>query len=230
MEEKSELNDIILNKGASANNNKKVILAVATLGIILIVVILIMNTISSSGTDNLPQASLQPQQQIKTQVAKPKAVTETTKDIQEEPYFEDVEVIEDDNANETIEQVTQRLKEESKSNTVAVEKQKKAIKKTIKKETKKEKILDTKTKIAKVTAPLKSYYVQVGSFMKYEPNKKFLKSIINKGFKYKYHKITVENRIVNKVLIGPFGNEKKARHALKTIRKSIEPDAFVVKF
>ncbi|RLD40464.1 MAG: SPOR domain-containing protein, partial [Bacteroidetes bacterium] len=34
MDNKNELNDIILNRGGSANSNKKIILAVATLGVI----------------------------------------------------------------------------------------------------------------------------------------------------------------------------------------------------
>ena len=64
--------------------------------------------------------------------------------------------------------------------------------------------------------------------MKYEPNKKFLKSITNNGFSYRYHKTTRHHKTLNKVLIGPFGSKKEARHALKTIRKSIERGAFII--
>ena len=52
MQESNELNDIILNKGGPANNNKKIILAIATLGVILIVVVMLMNSLTSTGTDN----------------------------------------------------------------------------------------------------------------------------------------------------------------------------------
>jgi len=106
MEEKSELNDIILNKGRSANNNKKVILSVATLGIILIVVVLFMNTMNSSSTSNLPQAVTTPPQ--------PVATTKAVATTQDEPYFEDVEVVKEDKQYNTIEEVTKKLKAEAK--------------------------------------------------------------------------------------------------------------------
>jgi len=75
----------------------------------------------------------------------------------------------------------------------------------------------------------KKYYVQVGSFSKYEPNKKFLKSITDRGFNYKYYKVNVNSQVLNKILIGPFRSEKDARVALKTIRKHIEAGAFLTK-
>ena len=217
MQEKNELNDIILNKGGSANNSKKIILAVATLGVILIVVVLLMNTLTSNGTDNLPQAVLPPQPKAKT-VTQPK----------EEPLFEEVEVIEENTQNNNLDQIAQRLKEESKSEEVVEKKKptKKVLKKKVvaKKTTKKAK---TVKKVKSTTT--KQYYVQVGSFSKYEPNKKFLKSITDKGFTYKYHRVTKNNRALNKVLVGPFNNEKNARNALRTIRSSIEAGAFLVR-
>ncbi len=215
MQEKNELNDIILNKGGSNNNSKKIILAVATLGVILIVVVLLMNTLTSNGTDNLPQAVLPPQPKAQT-VAQPK----------EEPLFEEVEVIEENTQNNNLDQIAQRLKEESK-NEVVVTQEKKTVKKVV---TKKATAKKTTKPVKKITSTTtKQYYVQVGSFSKYEPNKKFLKSITDKGFTYKYHKVTKNNKTLNKVLVGPFNNEKNARSALRTIRSSIEAGAFLVR-
>ena len=103
MKESNELNDIILNKGGSANNNKKIILAVATLGVILIIVVMLMNSLTSNGTDNLPQAVLPPQ---------PK--TQNINAVQEEPLFEELEVIEEDSVNnDNLDQIAKKLKEES---------------------------------------------------------------------------------------------------------------------
>ena len=215
MQEKNELNDIILNKGGSANNNKKIILAVATLGIILIVVVLLMNTLTSNGTDNLPQAVLPPQ---------PKATTVTQP--KEEPLFEEVEVVEEEpQGNNDLDKIAQRLKEQSKTET-AVATQKKQTTKKVKKVVAK-KINPPVRK--ETTTSTKRYYIQVGSFSKYEPNKKFLKSITDKGFSYKYHKVTKNHKTLNKVLVGPFNNEKNARNALRTIRSSIEAGAFLVR-
>jgi len=224
MEERSELNDIILNKGGSAGNNKKVILAVATLGIILIVVVLLMNTISSEGTGNLPQASLPPQ---------PVAAKAVNK-VKKEPYFEDVEVVKEDQKYNTIEEVAEKIKAESKAEAKAKVKtpvvaKPKAAKKVLKKEVAVKKAKVQKRKKVKVATTSKGYFVQVGSFVKYKPNKKFLKSITSKGYSYRYYKVTRKGRTLNKVLVGPFKNEKEARAALKTIKKSIEHGAFMIR-
>ncbi|MEJ2373476.1 MAG: SPOR domain-containing protein, partial [Sulfurimonas sp.] len=74
-----------------------------------------------------------------------------------------------------------------------------------------------------------SYYIQVGSFTKYEPNKKFLNSITKLGYKYRYHKVQVNSKTLNKVLVGPFTTEKEARDARRILRSKVEPGAFLVK-
>lgn len=220
MEEKNELNDIILNKGGGAGGNKKVILAVATLGVILIIVVLLMNTLTSNGTDNLPQAVLPPEPQKKQ-----------AKATEEEPLFEEVKVVQDANQNnDSLDMIAQKLKEESnRDNTSTIEKE-------IVKEVSKPKITKQETtKVAVKIAPevkttsSQNYYIQVGSFSKYKPNKKFLDSITNKGFKYKFHEVTQNSKTLNKVLVGPFETEKEAREALRTVRSSIEAGAFLIK-
>lgn len=213
-EDKQQLNDIILNKGDSINNNKKIILAVATLGIILVIVVLLMNSISSSDSNNLPQAVLPPE---------PKEIQEETKS---EPLFEEVEVVQE-NAN-NLDNIAQRLKEESKQEAVEPVKQSVAQKpvETSKPAIKEEPKKPQQSAPAVKTTGTKMYYAQVGSFSKYEPNKKFLKSITDSGFSYKYHKVGN----LNKVLIGPFANEKEARSGLKVIKKKIEPGAFLVRY
>jgi DedD protein len=235
MQEKNELNDIILNKGASSNSSKKIVLAVATLGVILIVVVLLMNTLASNGTDNLPQAVLPPQPTSSTDIHQAN-----------EPLFEEVEVVEDENKNSDLDQIAQKLKEQSETEEIFVEDEmvqpKQAVKKVTKKVVKKAQPKKVTKKVAKkavkkVTTPpvkqptstTKQYYIQVGSFSTYEPNKEFLKSITDNGFTYKYHKTTRNNKVLNKVLVGPFNNEKNARNALRTIRSSVEAGAFLVR-
>lgn len=221
-EEKNELNDIILNKGNSTGNNKKIMFAVATLGVVLIVVVMLMNSLTSSGTDNLPQAVLPPE---------PNAQVTQVKQ-QEEPLFEEVEVIEESSkADDNLDKIAQRLKQESQVTKKPVQTQ---AKKVTQPQAQKESVKKATTKQAPTTTPKKNlasgtYYIQVGSFSKYEPNKKFLKSITDKGFTYKYHKVTRNSKTLNKVLIGPFMSEKEARGALRTIRSSIEAGAFLTK-
>ena len=225
MEEKNELNDIILNKGNGASGNKKIILAIATLGIILVIVVLLMNTLTSNGTNNLPQAVLPPE---------PKA--KVADDVNNEPLFEEVEVLDEETQNNNnLDKIAQRLKEESMVEEVPAEMQKiEPVQKPVTKVT--PKVQEAKKAVVKKEQPVKkqastakSYYIQVGSFSKYEPNKKFLSSITSKGFKYKYHKVVRNSKTLNKVLVGPFESEIKARDALRTIRSSVEAGAFIVK-
>ncbi len=223
MNENNELNDIILNKNTTTNSNKKIILAVATLGVILIVVVMLMNSLSSNGTDNLPQAVLPPEPQ-----------TQATTD--QEPLFEDIEVEEEASSSDAdLDKIAQKLKQESleepKEDEIVEEK---VVAKEIKKATPKAKPIKhiEKKKVVKKVHPPKtkavasgSYYIQVGSFSRYEPNSKFLNSITKLGFNYKFHKANK----VNKVLVGPFRTSKEAKNARRVLRSKVEPGAFLIK-
>jgi len=214
MEENNELNDIILNKGNGSSSNKKIILAVATLGVVLIIVIMLMNTINSNDGENLPKPVPLPAPQSIAQ----KTVEDTPK---EEALFEEVEVVQEKNIDENnLDQIAKKLKEESMAEKASEPvPEPEPIAKPVVKQTPKP------VAASKPKTTGKEYYVQVGSFSKYKPNKKFLNSITSKGFKYEYHKVGT----LNKVLIGPFTDEKEARSALRTIRSSIEAGAFLTR-
>lgn len=216
MEEKNELNDIILNKGGSAANNKKIILTVATLGVVLIIVVMLMNTLTSKGTDNLPQAILPLEPQ-----------TKEASSVTEEPLFEPVEVVQEGTQNNnSLDMIAQKLKEESQKENAGMVDVKKPLKSVKKPAVKKE-----ATKVQQSAKPVATgaYYIQVGSFAKYEPNKKFLDSILKLGYKYKFHQVTNAGKTLNKVLVGPFNTEAEAREALRSVRSSIEAGAFLTK-
>ena len=218
MNEKNELNDIILNKGGSSSSNKKIMLAVATLGIILIIVVMLMNSITSSGTENLPQAVLPPQ---------PKTVANKAT-APEEPLFEEVKVVEEKSSEDNLAKIAQKLKKESLKEEAIVPQG------VFKEETPKKKLpqqqLKTKaTPKAKVVTDAIAYYVQVGSFSKYEPNKKFLNSIKALGYNYEYYKVTVKSKSINKVLVGPFASTEEAKDARRILRSKVEPGAFLFK-
>lgn len=227
MEEKNELNDIILNKSSSSAGNKKIILVVATLGIILIIVVMLMSTLASNGTSNLPQAALPPEPQ------------KQGKPITDEPLFEEVKVVKESNQeSSSLDQIAQKLKEESiKENTKAAEpvekvesakdETPKSIVEKPKKAAAKESPKDNETSASTTTSS--GYYIQVGSFAKYEPNKKFLDSILKLGYKYKFHQVTINSKEINKVLIGPFNSEAEAKKAIKAVRSSVEAGAFITK-
>ncbi|MCX6051763.1 MAG: SPOR domain-containing protein [Campylobacterales bacterium] len=241
MEEKNELNDIILNRNSATNSNKKIVLAVATLGVILIIVVMLMNSVASNNTDNLPQAVLPPKPELQSILpAKP---------TQEEPLFEDVKVMKDENQdNNNLDDIAKKLKQESQGTQEKlpaakesapkqeqVVKENRVVKDTAKTVTPiKEKAPVEKVATEKVSTDKAivtgAYYIQVGSFSKYEPNKKFLISITDKGYSYTYHNVSKNaNEPLNKVLVGPFKSEKEARDALAVIRNSIEAGAFLTR-
>ncbi len=106
MEEKNELNDIILNKGGNGSGSKKLLLAIATLTLILIIVLVIMNSLKNDETKKSPQAILPPE---------PSAPTEIIND----PLFEPVEVLQEGNGSmgeQSLDQVAQKIKDESLQN------------------------------------------------------------------------------------------------------------------
>ncbi len=235
MEEKNELNDIILNKSTHNSNNKKLLLAVATLAIFLIIVVVIMNSLKSEGTDNLPQAVLPPE---------PVAQSDTLKD---DPLFEPVEVVEEDNSEDLhLNEIAQKLKKESLNEdkpevitdeeVVVVEpKPLTPPSKTLKAKPKAKPV-----KYTQATKPKPAYneaksitkgrfYVQVGSFTKFKPSATFIGKIKAEGFSYTYHKVNINGRDINKVLIGPFKSKTEANKARKKIRSTIEPGAFTIK-
>ena len=225
MQENNELNDIILNKGGSTNNNKKIILAVATLGVILIIVVMLMNSLTSSGTDNLPQTPIPPE---------PKA--QAIQEMKDEPLFEEVEVIEDESkSNDNLDAIARKLKEESQEDIEVVEEPviEKPKPKPVVKPAPKPVVKAAPKPVAKTTTqatPAKGYYyIQVGSFSKYAPNKKFLNSISNLGYKYKFHKVTKNGKELNKVLVGPFQSTTVAKDARRVLRAKVEPGAFLIK-
>ncbi|MEA3372110.1 MAG: SPOR domain-containing protein [Campylobacterota bacterium] len=215
MEEKNELNDIILNKGGSNAGNKKVLLAIATLAIVLIIVVVIMNRISADSNEHLPQAVLPPEP------------TDIPALVEDDPLFEPVPIIEEEPAkNDNLDKIAQKLKKESLAEEEVVVIEPVAKPQPV--------VKPTPKPVAKPAVKPKAvaegkYYIQVGSFSKYAPNKKFIKLITDNGYSYTYHKVVRSGKTINKVLVGPFENEAAARKAIPVIRKKIESGAFLTK-
>lgn len=232
MEEKNELNDIILNKSTQNGNNKKLLLAVATLSLILIIVVVIMNSLQSDSTNNLPQAVL------------PLEPTAQNDSLGNDPLFEPVEVIEEVNEEDKhLNEIAQKLKAESLKNSednavieeeeiVVVEAPAVVVKKPKPVVVKEPVVAKAKPKpVKELKKPVSKgiYYVQVGSFSKFKPSDSLLKKIHAQGYEYTYHKVTVNGKVINKVLIGPFTTKEKSSIERINIRRTIEPNAFLFK-
>ncbi len=103
MEEKNELNDIILNKSGSGSSTKKLLLAIAALTLILIIVLVIMNSLKSESDEQAPNAAVVPEPSSPTEVI-------------DDPLFEPVEVIQEggnETASQDLGQIAQKIKQES---------------------------------------------------------------------------------------------------------------------
>ncbi len=253
MEEKTELNDIILNQGNTGNGSKKILLAVASLAIILIIIVVIMNSLQSNNIENLPKPILPKE---------PEAVAK--KIIDEDPLFQPIEVVEESSSEANINQIAKKLKEESlqkeaAADTPLVEEKVVLVEETTSQPKTATPVTKTTPKVvakpvvvkqpaaqkphavAKKVAASKpkarytknvvhgKHYVQVGSFSQYAPNSAFLRKITGSGYSYTYYKVVVKGNTLNKVIIGPFNSKSEARKALSTIRKRIEKGAFIIK-
>jgi len=235
MEEKNELNDIILNRSSGNNGMKKIMLAVASLAILLIIVVVIMSSLNSEGTANLPQP-----------IEPPKVSTAT---IEEDPLFQPVAIDEVQNEQESLADVAAKIKQQSEepelisgpdqvfeeevTEVVVPAKYEKPVAKKVSKPAPKKVTKKTVTKPAKKAAPKNSIaktgniYIQVGSFGRFAPDKKFLKKITDNGYTYKIHKVNAGDAMMTKVLVGPYASDKAARKDLPTVRAKIVTGAFL---
>jgi len=106
-----------------------------------------------------------------------------------------------------------------------VKKQIKKIKKQVVKKAPRGSTANT-TKSTKVSG----YYIQVGAFTK-APSKALLRNIIKKGYNYNIHKMTIKNRVYNKVLIGAYPTRKIALKDLGKVKRDFNnKNAYILKF
>ncbi len=240
MEEKNELNDIILNRSGGNAGMKKIMLAVASLAILLIIVVVIMSSLNSGGTANLPQPIEPPKESLASNV------------LEEDPLFEPVAIDEGLSEEETLDNVAKKIKEQSQvaepetefiegpdeiiieePTTVVVpakyetpvKKEPVKVAKTTPKPTAKP-VSKPKTTASK-PALKGNYYVQVGSFGRFSPDKNFLQKITSNCYTYNLNTVTVAGKEVTKVLVGPYTTDKAARKDIQDIRAKIEPGAFL---
>jgi len=237
MDDHNELNDIILNKSDTKTNQKKILLTIATFAIILIIVVIVMNMMNSSGTDNLPKAELSPEK------------TENLVTVQDDPLFEAVEVTYDKEADSALQtkadldKLTQQIKRQVQKEDeaeqaveqeiiIVQENEFESIKNEPKVQSQSKAPNQVKSAVRKGSAKraieIGATYIQVGSFSKYTPNKKFLSTITRSGYDYAYHRVVQQGKIVNKLLVGPFKSRADAQSALMSVRKNITPDAFII--
>lgn len=239
MDKQNELNDIILNKSAKDNSNKKVLLSIATFAILLIIVVVVMNQMGGPQTSTLPhppkkravvvEEVAEEPDYVDTSVPIIEPTIEHTNELVDKEVIEEVSAIPTDPITEPT--YIEKVKEVPKTKTVPA---KKVHKEKIKKPTAgKYNAKTKKVDVPKVTKPAVAvngkYYIQVGSFAKYKPSKKFLHKIEKRGYTYTYHSVTRNGKKLKKVLVGPFKTQASAREALPIIKRHVESGAFLTK-
>jgi hypothetical protein len=75
----------------------------------------------------------------------------------------------------------------------------------------------------------KKYYIQTGTFLKLQPNKKYLERILSLGVQYHIDTYVSNNREITRVLVGPFDNYNSAKDMLPTVKEKIENSSFLIK-
>jgi len=147
-------------------------------------------------------------------------------------------IVEDLKKEESIKSDVFNIKENESNNTNKVNEKiiqtnidsnikKEVVEKNKKQKTKKEKLQDlfkqtvknnknTKTNIAKKNNS--GFYVQVGAFTQ-EPNAKLIKTLKASNYNYILHKMTINDKLFTKVLVGPYITRKDITNKLNDIRK-----------
>ncbi len=240
---KSELNDIILNKGTNSFSGfKKVLLAVASFAVLLIIVIVIMSSLNKDDKKDLSKTILPPEPTV---VEDEKSKLFQSVDILEEKGDDEqkrLEAIANEIKNKTLNKEQDQqipVVDETKSDTKVAndvttiadpyENVKKEPVKEPKVEPKKEVVKTEPKKEVKKEPKLKqgTWYVQVGSFAHTNPNKRLIKKIKTLGYSHKQYKIVIKGKEMTKLLIGPYSTYKEAQKAKPQIKKTINPEAFV---
>lgn len=238
MEDKNELSDIVLEKDDNkALKTKRILIIVALMILLFLLVLVITKAIQApdNNTQN-PKVILPPTPSIKT--------VETKKD---EQLFKQVPIIEEENdKKESFEEMVKSLKEKE------IQKEKEIVQKeTPKVEPKVVKQVEKTTPAPKVkkvvakeqpkavpstpkttqqtesTVATTGVYIQVGATSRLSPNKKFLNTITSRNYKYRLLPITVKDKKVTKILIGPYTNSTAAKEVMADIKANINKDAFI---
>jgi len=249
MDEKNELNDIILNKTSSSNSTKKILLTIATFAIILIIVVIVMNQFNDNNDSNLPHAPQKTQVVVEEEVVEEPAYENENRathiPVIENSIEHTSELVEDDETTEIVpdgkdetERIVESVFEEPTYSTTKKETKQQVLKPKKITQTKQHTVKKSAPAVKKHTSVSKkksppvasgAYYVQVGSFAKYKPAKAFLDKIADRGYTYTFHKVTRNSKTVTKVLVGPFRTKAAAREALPVIKTHVVSGAFLTK-
>ena len=255
IQEEQEYSDIMLSSNTNNEINKKKYLI---LGLVLVILFLLtiivirLLTNDSAEDDSFSKSNENKSEQVlaneNIEEQYQKIINEKLKNIQEEK--EQIAATEekiDSKLNlekiEEKEKVVEAVKEETKPDVfdvketekvyvppkkIAKEEPKVVVKKVQSKPIVKK--TETSTSSNTTSAKPKGTFVQIGAFSKM-PSARYLNTITSKGFSYKVYKVSINNKIFHKVLIGPYNTRGQAKLATDNIKKKLNVSgAFILTF
>ncbi len=249
MEEKSELNNIVIDdeQEEKIQSSKKILLiSAAAIVLFLIVIVAVYSLNQGDEEENTSpvavEQGLQPAEKADNIIEAQKA---------EEPKFEQVPIKDETPANgeDKFEKIVKEIKAKQQNAEVAepanlppppteepkAEPVKEVLSQTAPVVEKKEEspvkklIKETAEPKGEVSSVPSGYYIQVGSFAKFTPNKKFLTTIKENGYEYHILKTELNGKNIQRVLIGPFKDRDSAKKANVKVKEDINKDAFIKK-
>ncbi|MCV6607151.1 MAG: SPOR domain-containing protein [Campylobacterales bacterium] len=241
MEEKNELNDILLQADDDKNNKGNMLLVVAAVLIIFFLGVIGYKIVSDTSGQKLPTKvntsaksddfSKVPMKQTKDTVPTGKDPIEAKKEEEFNKKLAEIKAKyqQDTKKAETKKTVTPPPPALPVETKVPTEKPKPVVKT----EQKKKPVVKPKPKPKQTTKTTKSkgsynYYVQLGSFKK-KPSKDMLKTISKKGFKYRLKKVNVKGATYTRLYVGPYKNKTEAKAWQKKIEKRLKVTNTLVK-
>ncbi len=225
MEEKQDDLDNLIIQSQKPSGLKKILLAAAILLLVLILIILVTKSLIED--ENRPSSSV---------ILPPEPVTQPSEPAKE-PLFKQVPIEEENGSEKRIEQAIERLKQNAPKEVQHTEKEApKAAKKYAKPETPKQVTEKEQTKAAaavtkeekpKTSETAGKYFIQVGAFFRYPPDKKFLDSIKKENLNYIIVEGTKSGKPYKKVLVGPYQSRSAAKKDLDRVKKRINQNAYI---
>ncbi|NVJ53353.1 MAG: SPOR domain-containing protein [Campylobacteraceae bacterium] len=260
MQEEQEYSDIMLGKTPSSaaknsDNKKKYLVLGLVLVILFLLTIIIIRLLTNDSTEDesFSKATAQKEntqtiledENIEEQYQK--IINEKLKNIKEENNKE-VKTLKDATTNLDLEKIEEKEKVVKEQPVAKTKPNVFDVKKTVKEEPKpvvkkqepkpvvkkaEPKPVVRKAKSSSnstITQKPSGTFVQVGAFSKM-PNSKYLDTITKKGFKYKIYKVSINNKMFHKVLIGPYNSRGQAKLAIDNIKKQLNiSGAFILTF
>lgn len=237
MEDKQELNDILISESEGKMANSKKILLLGGAGTLLFMIaIFIVYSLNKSDEQPETAAALPPKAMQQNTLSPTKA---------DEPLFEQVPIKEEPSAEQKFESIVQEIKSKQvepkqpepvapvakTTTTPPAPAIPKAPQTSVQEKPKAPVVAKPEAPKAPVnqTAIPKGTYIQVGAFFKFTPDQKFMNTIKENNYTYYVHEVTSNGKKVNKVLIGPFKDRAEALKAIETIRAKIAKGAFITK-